>query len=451
MKEVLLLLLGALLAWFVQEYRLWRMRRASETERLRSQETAQTALLDKGRAEASAAQLQIHLETAAKDFAQQKQSLESKLEQEQSKVLELSRDVERIQSDRKNLEQRLKEQQTEIENLHQRLQAEFKNLANEIFDDKSRRFTQQNQENILQLLTPVRESLESYQKRLQETERQQADVLGHLRQQIESLMSGSAALSRETEQLRSLLKSNHARGRWGEETLRRVVEAAGMSRHCDFSEQVVENDSKPDLVVYLPEGRKIIVDSKVPSLDLLRELDSPDPAMRQSAIERHAQVVRETVQRLAAREYQRQFEGALDYVVLFLPAESIFSAALEGDGDLIVKAARQQIVIATPASLIALLRAVSLSWKHYQQTQEIREIHTEAKNLYTRVVTFLEHFEDIRSGLAQACKGLQKALSSYNSRVRPSGEKLLELGIDSGGKQMPAIEDAPTVGEKPSV
>ena len=156
-----------------------------------------------------------------------------------------------------------------------------------------------------------------------------------------------------------VLKSNQARGRWGEETLRRVVEAAGMSAHCDFSEQTQEGEAKPDLIVRLPGDRVIIVDAKVPDLDFLNALEAADPMKRAESLAAHAAKLKATIKALADRDYPRQFPNALDYVVLFVPAESLFSAALEGDHDLIVWAAEKRILLATPASLIALLRSVA--------------------------------------------------------------------------------------------
>src|SRR5262249_22007085 len=156
--------------------------------------------------------------------------------------------------------------------------------------------------------------------------------------------------------------------------LRRVVEAAGMSAHCDFSEQTQAGDLKPDLVVRLPEDRVIIVDAKVPDLEFLNAIDAADNAKRADALAAHAAKLKATVKALAEKDYASQFPNALDYVVLFLPAESLFSAALEGDRDLLVWAASRRIILATPASLIALLRSVNVSWQQYVQTENVRAI-----------------------------------------------------------------------------
>jgi DNA recombination protein RmuC len=222
--------------------------------------------------------------------------------------------------------------------------------------------------------------------------------------------------------------------------LRRVVEAAGMSAHCDFSEQTQAGDSKPDLVVRLPGDRMIIVDAKVPDLDFLSAMDAADPTKRADSLAAHAGKLKATVKALADRDYPSQFPNALDYVVLFLPAESLFSAALEGDHDLIVWAASKRILLATPASLIALLRSVSVSWQQHAQTENARAIAEAAQELYVRVCKFTEHFEKIRAGLEKATSAFNDAAGSYERMVRPSGERLLKLRGDSQGKEVAQVQ-----------
>lgn len=292
----------------------------------------------------------------------------------------------------------------------------------------------QRQQAIATLVEPLKQQLETYQKRLQQAETAQANTLGEVRQQLESLAQHSQSLAQETRQFRTVLKSNQARGRWGEETLRRVVEAAGMSAHCDFTEQTQAGDGKPDLVVKLPGERVIIVDAKVPDLDFLTALESADPARREESLAAHATKLKGTIKALAERDYPSQFPNALDHVVLFVPAESLFSAALEGDRDLIVWAASKRILLATPASLIALLRSVSVSWQQHAQTENAQKIAEAARELYARVVKFSEHFEKVRAGLEKANAAFNDAAASFQTRVRPAGERLTELAGGNGGK-----------------
>lgn len=324
----------------------------------------------------------------------------------------------------------------------QKTQPEFLRLANETlskFQESAKGDLAQRQQAIATLVKPLEEQLKTYQQRLQQSELAHSTTLGEVKKHLETLNTQSQSLSDETLQLRRVLSSNQARGRWGEETLRRVVEAAGMSAHCDFSEQAQSGDSKPDLIVRLPGDRLIIVDAKVPDLDFLDTVESADAVKRAEALNVHAAKLKATIKALADRDYPRQFPNALDYVVLFVPAESLFSAALEGDRDLIIWAAQRQIMLATPASLIALLRSVSVSWQQHAQTENARAIAEAAQELFSRVAKFTEHFEKIRSGLEKANSAYNDAVGSYERMVRPGGEKLLKLSGGTSGKDLADI------------
>src|SRR5713101_2993313 len=294
----------------------------------------------------------------------------------------------------------------------------------------------QRQEAIKTLVEPLKQQLETYQNRLQQSETAQASTLGEVKKQLELLSQQSQSLAAETQQFRMVLKSSQARGRWGEETLRRVVEAAGMSAHCDFTEQTQSEDKKPDLIVRLPGNRFIIVDAKVPELDFLAALDSADTTKRAEALAAHATKLKAAIKALAERDYPHELPNSLDYVVLFVPAESLFSAALEGDHDLIIWAAARRILLATPASLIALLRSVSVCWQQHAQTENTRGIAEAAQDLYARVATFTEHFENIRDGLEKAGEAFNKSVGSYERMVRPAGEKIQKLRAAVGEKEL---------------
>jgi len=320
---------------------------------------------------------------------------------------------------------------------------EFLRLANETFakfQETAKGDLAQRQQAIATLVEPLKQQLDTYQKRLQQSETAQSLTLGEVKKHLESLTQQSQSLSQETLQLRRVLSSNQARGRWGEETLRRVIEAAGMSAHCDFTEQTQADDKKPDLIVRLPGDRVIIVDAKVPDLDFLSALEAADETKRREGLAAHARKLKDTIKALADRDYPSQFPNALDHVVLFLPAESLFSAALEGDRDLIVWAADKRILLATPASLIALLRSVSVSWQQHAQTENARAIADEAAELFSRVAKFVEHFERIRAGLERASAAFNDAVGSYERMVRPSGERLLKLQAVGPDRQLAPVE-----------
>jgi len=324
---------------------------------------------------------------------------------------------------------------------------EFLRLAEQTFgkfQETAKGDLAQRQESIKTLVEPLKQQLETYQKRLQQAETSQAATLGEVKKQLETLAQSNQTLAQETQQFRMVLTSNQARGRWGEETLRRVVEAAGMSAHCDFTEQTQAGENRPDLIVRLPGDRIIIVDAKVPDFDFLNALESADDAKRAEALAAHAAKLKATIKALADRDYPSQFPNALDYVVLFVPAESLFSAALEGDHDLIVWAAGKRILLATPASLIALLRSVSVSWQQHAQTENARAIADAAQELYSRVTTFTDHFQKIRDGLEAANRAFNQAVGSYESRIRPAGEKIQKLGGAAAGKELADVQPLET-------
>ena len=296
-------------------------------------------------------------------------------------------------------------------------------------------------EAVAKLVAPLKQHLDTYQQRLSESEKNRNTQLGALREQLDALSENSRSLSSETEQLRMILNSSQARGRWGEETLRRVVEAAGLSSHCDFSEQTGSSEGRPDMIVHLPGGRHIVVDAKAPELSFLDELESRDAAQRRTAIEQHGKKMRETIKALADRNYPHHIDGALDCVVMFVPAESLFSAALEGDPDLIVWAAERRITLATPTSLIALLSSVRVSWQYHSQSENARAIAEAAQQLYKRLGTFLGHFDKIRTGLERANKAYNDAVGSYERSIKPSGERVNKLQVgETEGKELPAVE-----------
>ena len=320
---------------------------------------------------------------------------------------------------------------------------EFLRLAEQSFgkfQETAKGDLAQRQEAIKGLVEPLKQQLETYQRNLQQSSAAQSSALGEVKKHLETLAQSNQSLAQETQQFRLVLHSNQARGRWGEETLRRVVEAAGMSAHCDFTEQTSSGENRPDLVVKLPGDRFIIVDAKVPDFDFLNALETAEPVKRAEALAAHAAKLKGTIKALADRDYPRQFPNALDYVVLFVPAESLFSAALEGDHDLIIWAAEKRILLATPASLIALLRSVSVSWQQHAQTENAQKIAEAAQEFYARVVKFTEHFEKIRAGLDRANSAFNDAAASFQTRVRPAGERLAELGGAKSSKELADVQ-----------
>jgi len=306
------------------------------------------------------------------------------------------------------------------------------------FSEGSRGELDRRHESIGALLKPLEEQLRVHQERLAQSEQSQTRALAEVRLQLEQMTMAGDRLSRETEQFRGILRSGSSRGRWGEETLRRVVEAAGLSPHCDFEEQMVAGDSRPDLVVHLPGDRHIVVDSKVPDLESL--VEGQDPTHRREALAAHARLVRDTIRALSERRYPERIPGSLPDVVLFLPAESLFSAALEGDPDLLRWAAEKRILLATPSSLIALLRSVALGWQYWNQSENTRLISQTAQELMERLRVFAQHLERIHKGLETAGAAWNQASASWRSRVLPVGRRVLELG-GAADATLPELDD----------
>jgi DNA recombination protein RmuC len=293
------------------------------------------------------------------------------------------------------------------------------------------------------LIKPLHEALKRYEEQVRLIEESRHKAYGSLEEQLRSLASTHEQLQKETSNLVSALKKPQVRGRWGEITLRRVAELSGMSAHCDFTEQIsVETESgrqRPDMVVHLPMEREIVVDAKV-SLDAyLDALSALTEDERKAKLEKHAQQVRAHMNKLGSKEYWTQFKQSPEFVVLFIPGESFLSSALDVDGTLIEDGIQKRVIIATPTTFIALLRAIAYGWRQEQMTKNAQEISTLGKELYERIYTLVKHFIDIGSAIGKAMDSYNKAVGSMELRVLPSVRKFKELGVTSA-EEIPVLE-----------
>jgi DNA recombination protein RmuC len=272
------------------------------------------------------------------------------------------------------------------------------------------------------LVKPLADALESYRKRTEELEEKRLGDLSQVNDRLRELTGRTA-------QIASALRSPHTRGRWGELTLRRAAELAGLSAHCDFDEQRASDGGRlrPDMRVHLPGGRQIVIDAKVPLDGYLAAIDSSSEEERGRALASHAGQVKRHIEALAARDYGAQLPEALDFVVLFLPHDALLATACEHQRDLVEYALAKGVVFATPSTLFALLAAVALGWREEQLAQNAKEIVGLAQEMQDRLMTFAEHFGRLGG-----------ALGSFEARVLPQSRRIRELGA-SGTKQLPEI------------
>jgi DNA recombination protein RmuC len=433
------LLVGAAAAWLIASGRL----RHSERRAVG--------------AETEAGALRQQREDCERTITDLRQRLEA--EQRARAVAETS-----LEASHQNLEQ----QRQLVSEAQQRLTEAFKALSGDVLASQSQSFLQLAEQNfntlraeatgelanrqqaIEALVSPLGESLKSYGEMLREMEKARSEAHGSLTSELKSLLAANQNLQRETGNLTAALKGGpQVRGRWGEMTLRRVVETAGMSEHCDFSEQETLGSAgdtmRPDLIVHLPGGRRIAVDAKAPLQPFLDATEASSEAERKQRLESYGRLVRGHMNQLARRAYWEQLQPSPEMVVLFLPGESFFSAALEQDRLLIEDGMQKRIVIATPTTLIALLHAVAYGWRQEQVEESAQRVSELGRQLYERIRTFAGHFAEIGAGLKRAVDSFNRAAGSLESRVLAGARKFREMGAAAGDEiqELEPIDEAP--------
>ncbi|MEC7610115.1 MAG: DNA recombination protein RmuC [Verrucomicrobiota bacterium] len=332
---------------------------------------------------------------------------------------------------------------------------DFLNLAKttlEKYQEGARGDLDKRQQAIQKTVEPVGKALEKFEERVSNLEERRTKTDAGLKEQLENLAQSQIRLSQTTTGLVNALRKPEGRGRWGELQLRRTVELAGMINYCDFEEQTnVETDAgerlRPDMLIRLPNERRVVVDSKVPLAAYLDALDEADADVKTTQLERHARHIRDHIKGLSQKKYWCQFEHTPEFVVLFIPNEAIFSAALEVDPQLIELGVENRVILATPTTLIALLKAIAYGWQQDAVAREAREISALGKELYERIGVVMGYFSSVGRSLGQVVTHYNKAVNSAESRLLVTARKFeaLESSAEETLPDIKAVEEQPTL------
>ncbi|MCS6772335.1 MAG: DNA recombination protein RmuC [Kiritimatiellae bacterium] len=440
----LLILLLAASATFLAGWSLGRAaaRRAASHETNEWIRRARDAETQSATLEGEARQLQGQLDTLRREFEELRNRLDAEL---QARV--------RAETQAREAAARLEAERSLLDDARTKLSDTFKALAGDTLAANTGEFLKlaraslekivadargdisQRQAAIDALVRPISETLARMESNLREFEKNRAESFSGLREQINQLVSAHQLLQRETANLVHALKTPQTRGRWGELTLRRVVELAGMTQHVDFEEQVhvqAEGErARADLVVRLPNDRAVIVDAKVSMSAFLASVESDSEEARERALVQHAQQMRAHVDQLASREYWGKYEHSAEFVVMFVPGEAFLSAAVMKAPDLIEYALMRKVILATPASFLALLKAIAYGWRQASAEQNAKEICELGRQLHERIAIFIDHLNNAGQKLRSTVEAYNQAVSSFESRLIPSARRLSDLGAAS--------------------
>lgn len=391
--------------------------------------------------------LKDQLEEVETEYDQLQQKSEQELSQERERGNELDKKLASREADYRNLQERLNEQKKELAEMQEQLTTQFENLANKILEEKSEKFTKQNKEQIDQLLNPLGEKLEAFKKKVEETHKDEVEARGSLKQELKHLMELNKTMSEDAKNLTKALKGdNKAVGDWGEVILERILERSGLTKGREyetqkgFSKEDGMGHNKPDVVVYLPDEKFMVIDSKV-SLKAYEKFSSAeDEGEQQQFLKEHVNSIRAHVKGLSGKNYE-QIHGSKspDFVLLFIPIEPAFSSALQYDSNLYYEAFDQNIVIVSPSTLLATLATIDSVWKQEYQNKNAMEIAKRGGALYDKFVLFVESMNDIGQRIRQTQDSYDEAmgrLSTGAGNLVRQAEMIRKLGAKTS-KQLP--------------
>lgn len=371
---------------------------------------------------------------------------EARLTTERRRVEQLTHELAAAQTDNSNLHRKLLEQKEQLEQLNQRFTKEFENLANRILDEKSQKFTEQNRSNLDVILNPLKEKIKEFEQKVEQTYKHESAERITLKTEIKNLIELNKQLSEEANNLATALKGdNKQQGNWGELVLEKILERSGLKEGEEYRTQAVTaNDEgrqiKPDVIVMLPDSKHIIIDSKVSLVAYESCVNAQDETERSKFLKQHIDSVRSHIKLLSDKSYQTaQGYNSPDFVLLFMPIESSFSLALQGDNDLFGFAWDRKIVIVSPSTLLATLRTIASIWKQERQTRNALEIADEGGKLYDKFVAFVEDLIKVGNGIKKTQTDYEEAMKKLHEgtgNLVRRAEKMKELGAKTS-KQLP--------------